>query len=365
VSLARRRDYEGVQSPPLLAMLLVLVAGLSALRSGNILGSAREVLQLAEYFIVGYMLFAGQMQDRDDLRQLVHVFAGCATVIVGLGLLQYLTPAIAPLAVRGPFENRNVLGGFLALTLPMLFGLYLYDRGAGRRLWYLPVLVAGVLANLSGASLIAVAVAFGAMAMLRGRGVFLVYAILLVVAVTLVASWLPRKNGGIARDSIALCDEKAELAPRYKYWQAAAAMVMDHPLRGVGIGRYQETIHNYDATLQIPAGHKEEFTENLYLVAASETGLPGLVLLAGLFIAFMAGAARTFFDLPDGPEKGIALGVFGSLLAFAVACLWSPLLMRGIGLPLAFVLSLGAAVERIGREAPARPQRRAPNAESV
>ena len=36
----------------------------------------------------------------------------------------------------------------------------------------------------------------------------------------------------------------------------------------------------------------------------------------------------------------IGLAACGALLAFSVNCVWSPLLVRGLGVPLVFVLSL-------------------------
>jgi len=43
---------------------------------------------------------------------------------------------------------------------------------------------------------------------------------------------------------------------------------------------------------------------------------------------------------------GLALGVAGALLGFAICCIWSPLLVRGIGVPLAMILAFAALADR-------------------
>ena len=44
----------------------------------------------------------------------------------------------------------------------------------------------------------------------------------------------------------------------------------------------------------------------------------------------------------DPVERGAAIGLVGCLAAFAVNSVWSPLLVRGIGVPLALTLALAA-----------------------
>jgi O-antigen ligase len=292
------------------------------------------------------------------LKLVLRVFLGVASLVFLYALAQYLNPAIDPVLVRGTFGNRNVLGGFVALTLPLLFALLLFDVHRLRRVWYATAIAIGLCVSLSGGTLIALALSFGVIAALRGRVAFLLYALVLILVAAFVAPALPRKNGEIARVSVRLCDEQADTAARYKYWQAAARMAMDHPWAGVGSGGYQNRIHDYDADLSIPPGHKEDSTENTYLVLASTVGLPGLAMFCGLLLFGAVRAGRAFLQNNDGFEKGLALGVLGSLVAFGINCLWSQLLVRGLGLPLVLVLALGGAVAANGAvRAAAEPSR--------
>jgi hypothetical protein len=92
--------------------------------------------------------------------------------------------------------------------------------------------------------------------------------------------------------------------------------------------------------LPSPVGKAEDDSQNLYLVLASSTGFAGLAAYLGMLGFFGVSALRRFVAAADPFERGLALGLAGSCLAFAVNSLWSPLLVRGIGIPLALVFAL-------------------------
>ncbi len=55
---------------------------------------------------------------------------------------------------------------------------------------------------------------------------------------------------------------------------------------------------------------------------------------------------RAFFAQRDGFEKGLALGLAGAVLSFAICCIWTPLLVRGIGIQLAVLFAWATFLER-------------------
>jgi len=61
---------------------------------------------------------------------------------------------------------------------------------------------------------------------------------------------------------------------RYKLWDAGFRMWQDHPLIGVGIGRYPNELPFYGAG--ISAGYKHLVAHNTYIQLLSETGIVGL-----------------------------------------------------------------------------------------
>jgi ABC-type uncharacterized transport system permease subunit len=66
-----------------------------------------------------------------------------------------------------------------------------------------------------------------------------------------------------------------------------------------------------------------------------------------MLLWFWARAAACAFAARDPWLRGAAAGLAGSVLAFAVNSVWSPLLVRGIGVPLAVVFGLIAALGMI------------------
>jgi hypothetical protein len=78
-------------------------------------------------------------------------------------------------------------------------------------------------------------------------------------------------------------------------------------------------------------------------VLAASAGIPALVAFLGMLLFPMARAAKLFSMETETSKKGVYLGVVGSLVAFSVNSVWSPLLVRGIGLPLVIVFALATA----------------------
>jgi putative inorganic carbon (HCO3(-)) transporter len=180
----------------------------------------------------------------------------------------------------------------------------------------------------------------------RGWKPFLAYAVLLFLLAFLVLQHLPRGNLEVQKESVELFNADGDMGRRYPEWQAAVEMIREHPLLGVGSGCYQEKIGTFYGTIPIvPGSAAQADTQNLYLVLAASIGLPGLVAFLGLLLGAGAAAARKAVLAADTRSNGLFLGVAGSVAAFAVNSIWSPLLVRGIGIPLVFILALALARE--------------------
>lgn len=342
--------------PLVMPVLFVALAALSLAKAPNLLGSAHKVLQQAEYFIAAYLLFATAFADPKRLRQGVDAFLAVATVVVLIGFVQYAIPGIPNFQVRGTFGNSNVFGGFLSLALPLMFGLMLGEPDRLRRTWLFIIILAGVTAVLSGGSFLALAFALGCVAMGRGWKTFLAYAAAFLLIAFLALPHLPRRNLEVQRTSVELFNDDGDVNRRYLEWQAAASMTREHPLMGVGLGLYQENMGQFYG-LNAPVGGTaaQPDSQNLYLVLASSIGIPGLIVFLGLLLGAGAAAARKAAAAADAATRGLYLGVAGSVIAFAVNSLWSPLLVRGIGIPLVFILALANSRFKIPDSKTAEP----------
>ena len=330
------RDWRRfLRLPPWPNLLFVVFACASAIAAPDKAAAVKDLIQYAEYFLVGSMIFASFLRDDERaMRHALALLAGVTAVILGIALVHYFASETPNLLVRGTFGNRNVLGGFLALALPLCFSGVLAARSFLQRAALMTLLFAGFLVNLSGASYFAVAVLIAGMAALRGPRLFIPVAAILLLWQAYVLPRLPRENDLAHFQSVALYDGGGGVERRYPDWQAAYSMTLTHPWLGVGLGNYQKHVGQYYDNIPRQTGPSEPDIQNLYLVLAASAGVPSLLaFLAMLFIA-----VRSSFALPH--RTALAAGVAGSVCAFGLAAVWHPLLVRGIGLPLVFLLAL-------------------------
>ena len=334
-----RREWRRLKPPPCAQVLFVLAAGLSFAVAQDKAFAAKDIVQLVEFFIVGHVVFAAFLREQKGaLRQSLAVLFVATAVNVGIAAAQYFSGE-GVMQVRGTFGNRNVLGGYLALALPMALGVMLGVRQVWAKAALGLLLAAGFLVNLSGASYFAVAGVVACMAARRGHKVFIPVAACLLLAQVFVLPNLPRENDVEHFWSVALYDGDGVATKRYPEWQAAYNTVLTHPWLGVGMGNYQKRVGEFYDNVPQRTGPSEADTQNLYLVLAVSAGFPALLL----FIVFLGGAvrkARAAAAHGAGFQSALGLGVGGALTAFAFAAVWHPLIVRGIGLPLVFALAL-------------------------
>ncbi len=352
--------------PPLAtALLFVFAVALSITRAGHKTDALKELVQAAEYFLVAGILFVNVFHTPRSARWALGIHVVAAVAVVALACAQYLHPEVAAFSVRGTFGNRNILGGYLALTLPLLFAIALFggvDRRWGAAL--IAVVAAGLLVNLSGATLLALMIALLFVALCRGRSAAAITLAVLLFLFLVAIPRMPRSNFEILQQSVSVFEADGELSARYTEWLGALTMWNEQPLLiggtewlqvedewgaginpmgwlvGVGAGNFQHNIGMYYGYLpQVNINITEPDSHNTYLVILSTLGLLGVFGFVGMLLQSAVIALRND-DGSDNLARGIRIGVAGALLAFAINAVWAGLLVRGIGIPLSFNLYL-------------------------
>lgn len=336
--LAVMRDRAGWRLVPGVVAAFLAICAASLWQADSKIDGIKDLVQYTEYFLLALVLYLHVFRQEGARRRQVYAFLGIASGVVMVALIQYVRPGIDPFLVRGTFGNRNVLGGYLALAMPFSLALALSRAPRWLRVWQGLFCLAGLAVLLAGGSWLAILVAAIAVALQSGGRQFALVALLLLAGLTLAAPRLPRNNLWEAHDSIAFYTPDGEPAMRYPEWQAAAAMIAQSPLAGCGLGNYQRNVGRFFGILPSENSKAEADSQNMYLVLAATVGLPGLFC----FLAILVRAIGSGSGIPDpsAVDRAIAIGARGALLAFAINCLWAPLLVRGIGIPLAFVLAL-------------------------
>jgi O-antigen ligase len=161
-------------------------------------------------------------------------------------------------------------------------------RGAGL---LLVLATAAVVLSQTRAVLVALVAAYAAACLLIARWRKHVLAAALVVA-AVVSFWeVMPTQGRSLRNLFTGGGKTSAHRARLELWGVALEIARDHPLAGVGPGRYRETFEAYH-----PARIDNEGTwgnaHNVYLHQLAERGIPGLCFLLAAMWAFWIGAWR-------------------------------------------------------------------------
>ncbi|HJR74047.1 MAG TPA: O-antigen ligase [Luteimonas sp.] len=221
-------------------------------------------------------------------------------------------PMCAPAAVASVDRLSGVLGPCnlkLGIVLASLSPFLLY--AAGRRFaftgWLLAAAAVGIVVLLAGAR--ASWITYGLVLVFSGWRLFgwkkllTVFAFGAIALVALTAA-SPQVRERIERTTHALAEEDGgvdtALSGRGRIWKAAACMVLEHPINGVGARGFREAFPGCDPHAEHPPAWgvgPALHAHQIVLEILSETGFIGLLLwLAG---AAMAWHAWRYADAPS------------------------------------------------------------------
>jgi len=392
-------------------MALSLVPALKGAAAEEItIGKAsalKEVLQFLEYFVAAYLLFVLTLRAAQDPQKMVRRVAlalcGVGALVVVWAWFLYLRKGDVTamhVGLPGRFSNRNVLGGFLTLMLPVMWGVALWERSVPLRIGLVLVVVAGLGVTLAGGAFVAISVALLVLAYLRHRWLFVGTAAALALIALVALPRLPRSNLDILVDSVALYrsddpygtlkkdvreikstvdkkrrslfmkimnKEDIDLASdlldesdyswkwqqRYKDWQIGLAMMRLSPLFGVGVGAYEHNFNTFYSLYRVPK-YSEDLMEpdalSFYVVRGAELGAPFLLLFLWLLLDFGSAGVRLHRHGPSPFHKGFGIGVAAALIAFAINSVFTDMLVRGVGVTFIILLALSTAASRITAE---------------
>jgi len=217
-----------------------------------------------------------------------------------------------PIPRNGPLREGNYLG-FFAVTVAMI-------AYRARDRWTLGIGLFLVLYSQSTVALLGIAAAGLAMVVLRPSRLKLIVggAVLAIGAAAAVA--LPPVTRFITGQLTKLGLIPNTLGPAYEYSlrsrsanaDAGFAMALDHPLLGVGQGRYALHYADYLDPTGLPEGFADRYVRpianNVYAQLAAETGWLALLLLIAL-LGWLAWWARKESDGALGLVAAVAVGL--------------------------------------------------------
>jgi O-antigen ligase len=221
----------------------------------------------------------------------------------------------------GPLEDPNDLAAVLVTALPLLLALIPPPR-PGRR-WHPMALVALVVAavlaigaavTLSRGGGLAVAAAIVVLAVRRAVPVRVMVGagVLAAVGAAALVVLAPETVDRAIGEKVHIAGENIDT--RELRWQAAARMLAENPVLGVGPGgfrsEYAAASANAELAEQTPVAH------SMYLEVAAEFGVPGLLLFLGFIACGFVASERA---LRIGADRQLVLAMQAALVAVLVA----------------------------------------------
>ncbi|PWK91524.1 O-antigen ligase [Lentzea atacamensis] len=209
----------------------------------------------------------------------------------------------------GPLEDPNDLAYFLVVALPLLIALparrFLLPVGA--------ILAAGAAATFSRGG--GLALAFAAVWLVARRGVSMRAVTATVSGLAVIGLGAVVFAGPVLERALA---EKTYIAAtnvdtRELRWQAAARMLADNPVLGVGPGgfrsEYPAASRNAEIDEQSPVAH------NIYLEIGAELGLPGLACFLGAVALAFVATERVLRARADRSMLAVQASLIAALVA--------------------------------------------------
>jgi len=300
-----------------------------------VFGKYRRFEGLISFINYAMMYFlAVQFLDRlSRIRSLARTLFFSGTLVSLYGVMQYV--GIDPLTWgRLPFEanrafstygNPDLLGGFLVLLLPVALGLALTEKDHRWRIAYwagfLLAVICWIVAFTRGAWIGgAVALIVLGVAAWRMRTKLttvdwsfagVIAAISGMVVVRSLSSDTAVMNVWARLVSIFEFGEGSALT-RFQIWDAAWRATLDRPILGFGPDTFRLVFPGYKPIEYVQvAGHLSvaDNVHNYFLQLTAAIGIPGMLLLYGLFATVAVLSFRTAFVRPDSDTDNARLVV--------------------------------------------------------
>ncbi|RMG39729.1 MAG: DUF4091 domain-containing protein [Candidatus Dadabacteria bacterium] len=206
----------------------------------------------------------------------------------------------------GMLGNANDLAGIIVLALPFL--VFLTFKGSANvwrtvlALLTLAIMLAGLWMAQSRGALLGILTAGVVYSLCSGRfrGRAVVRAFMLLAIPILFIVFVVQARG----------DLEASTSARWNYVIAGLRMFKSHPLFGVGPGNYPVLYEQYTPAFE---EWGERAAHSTWIALLAETGLPGLLLFALLFLLVLKRAWRM---RRDNPEFLLAVCGYGVVITF-------------------------------------------------
>lgn len=325
-----------------IAFLLWAGAGLFFIHSGHRL--PYKYTTYAQLFAVLWIIWEiAPSWSRLTGLMMAYVFGGYVAAVATLMLYRQQASELKRFAAVE--SDPNSLAMTLALGLPMAWYLGMTYRNPFLRWTCRGFIVAGLVAiglTASRGGMVAATIALMIVPLTMTKlspGRLIAAVVMLALAGTLAAAYIPdRIVQRLATTGTEV--EDLSLGGRFKLWEAGFKALTERPLAGYGAGFWRGAVSPW-------LGPNPQVAHNSFLSVAVETGVIGLLLYLGMFLAVFLALMR----LPSF-ERRVALVLLATLVVTMLPLSWDD--QKSVWFVLAALLGLSQATGWVAR-AEARP----------
>jgi putative inorganic carbon (HCO3(-)) transporter len=261
-----------------------------------------------------------------------------ATKVFSLPQVYKQLPSVIILQLNKAGFHPNIVGGTLAMLLPVNLSVFLSSSKRASKLVLTPLLlVMGITISLtqSRGAWVGLGIGLLLMAIWHNRW------FLLGIPTTVAALLLSLRHFGAQQvaDFLLLTQSTSSAAGRMELWQRGIYMIQDFPYTGIGLGTFSHVAPVLYPFFLISPDADIPHAHNILLQIAIDLGIPGL-------IAFVAVLTSLFFLLykavqlaEDNHSKSLAIGLFCGLIVYLVHGLFDSITAMSIKVgPIVWIL---------------------------
>ncbi len=309
--LARKKSKGVLRTPLDLPIIIFVIIGFISIFNSSFL---KQSLTATPGFIAGilfgYYLVFSNITDKKFLKKFVLVMVLGGTTTACIGIFQYLIWGTE--RTSATLANPNVLASYLAMMIPIVFSLLLYESKKSKKKLLLTfsfiTMVICLVFTHSRAGWLALVGAMSFLLLIEKKKRLAVgLTLVIVVAASLL---IPSVNARL-RTIFDLIVNKERIYGA----KSALQMIKDYPLTGIGVNTFYHVYPQY----QLPEAREHlVHAHNIFLQIGAEIGLFGLVTLLWLLIRVFKIGWETLRRTKNNYLQALTTGLLASLIAFLI-----------------------------------------------
>jgi putative inorganic carbon (hco3(-)) transporter len=305
------------------------------------------------WFVIGFYTLSGIFfREQEQMFRFYSITAPALLAVIVYTLVLHGMHGFtheASYTISRPFYiEHTVYGGSIALFFPAFFLLSFshYISPGWKFFWRCAsvILFLGIILSYTRASWLGMIAGMGLMFLLYNWGwlkklipvVTGVLIIALFYFITQLAQYnfreVNKHDDGLIHRITSIFDTKTDDSnkERINRWTAAINMAKEKPVMGHGPGTYAMLYAPYQESRQltiISTMHGDQgTTHNEYLLAASEMGVLGAIIIFGLFLATLIRGIKGFFQAPNAQQRLLYAAAICGLTTYYVHSIFNNLL---------------------------------------